>query len=137
MGGLPNLVYVLDDDESFLRALLRLLRAFGLDASGFSSPDELKASLPLPDRACLIADIVMGKDNGLDVVEAFFERGKEPPIVFVSANKDIDHLNRAARLSKQPCLDKPFDADVLFDAMRKVMQLHTANQSLTKIEIRN
>ncbi len=39
MGALPDVVYVIDDDESFLRALLRLLRSFGLRASGFSSPD--------------------------------------------------------------------------------------------------
>ena len=121
------MVYVIDDDEGFLRALLRLLRASGLDASGFSSPDELKASLPLPERACLIVDIVMGKDNGLDVVEAFFDRDNKPPIVFVSATQDIDYKNRAARLSKQTCLDKPFEADALFEALRRAMQLHTAS----------
>ncbi len=128
MGALPDVVYVIDDDESFLRALLRLLRSFGLRASGFSSPDALKASLPLPDRACLIVDIVVGKDNGLDVVEAFFANGAKPTIVFVSATQEIDHLSRAERLSKQPCLAKPFEADALFDAMRQAMQLHTASK---------
>jgi FixJ family two-component response regulator len=126
MTGLPDVVYVIDDDESFLRALLRLLRLLGLRASGFSSLDALNASLPLPDRACLIVDIFMDRHNGMDVVEAFFANGKEPPIVFVSATQGIDHLNRAERLSKQSCLAKPFEADALLDAMRKAMQLHTA-----------
>jgi hypothetical protein len=66
MTGLPDVVYVIDDDESFLRALLRLLRLLGLRASGFSSPDALNASLPLPDRACLIVDIFMGRHNGME-----------------------------------------------------------------------
>ena len=128
MRNLPSVVYVIDDDESFLRALLRLLRSSGLLASGFGSPDELKASLPLPEGACLIADIVIGKDNGLDVVEALFGRGEEPPIVFVSATQHVDHLNRAEQLSKQPCLEKPFEADALFEAIRKAMLLHTENE---------
>jgi FixJ family two-component response regulator len=100
MGALPDVVCVIDDDESFLQALLRLLRSLGLLASGFSSPDELKASLPLPDRACLIVDIAMSKHNSLDVVETLFSHDKEPPIVFVFATQGIDHLNRAERLSK-------------------------------------
>jgi FixJ family two-component response regulator len=129
MGALPDVVYVIDDDESFLQALLRLLRSLGLLASGFSSPDALKASLPLPDRACLIVDIAMDKHNGLDVVEKLFPHDKEPPIVFVSATQDIDHLNRAERLSKRPCLAKPFGADALVDTMRKAMQLAHYNRA--------
>ena len=40
--------------------------------------DELEASEPVLDRACLIVDIVMGQHIGLDVVEVLLAGGKAP-----------------------------------------------------------
>ena len=123
MEGLPQVVYAIDDNESFLKALLRLLRSVGLQARGFGSLEALNASLPLPSSACLIIDIILGRESGLDVPGELSVRGEEPPLVFMSATDDRDLLARAAQISKQPCLHKPFEAEALFVALSRAMKL--------------
>ena len=118
------MIYAVDDNVSFLKALLRLVRTAGIQAEGFGSAQELAERLPLPEHVCLIIDIVLGRDNGLDVPQQLRDHGEAPPFIFMSATEDEALLVRAEKLSGQPCLHKPFEVEDLFEALRCTMQLH-------------
>ena len=98
MGRVPRVIYSVDDDESFLKVLLRLLRASGLQTLGFGSGGEMADSLPLPKNVCLIIDIFLGRENGLDLPQELYDRGEAPPVVFVSATEDSALLARAVHV---------------------------------------
>lgn len=124
MERLPEVIYAVDDNVSFLKALLRLVRTAGIQAEGFGSTRELAERLPLPKHVCLIIDIILVRDNGLDVPQRLCDQGETPPVIFVSATEDDTLLARAEQISGQPCLHKPFEAEALFEALRRAMELY-------------
>ncbi|MEP4702440.1 MAG: response regulator, partial [Parasphingorhabdus sp.] len=98
---LPETVYVLDDNHSFLKATLRLLQSSGFQAEGFLSGQELAERFPFPRQICLIIDIVLGRENGLDVVQDLSDRSGTVPVVFVSATENAEFLTRAEQMTGQ------------------------------------
>lgn len=124
MARLPEVIYAVDDDVSFLKALLRLVRTAGIGAEGCGSAQELIERLPLPKHVCLIIDIVLGRESGLDIPLELCDRGETPPVIFISATDDDALLARAQQFSGQPCLRKPFESEAVFQALRLAMQLH-------------
>ncbi|HVP79418.1 MAG TPA: response regulator, partial [Thermodesulfobacteriota bacterium] len=63
----PNVVYVIDDDESVRRAFARLLRSANLGAETFSSAEEFLDSPKQKENACILIDIRMPGASGFDL----------------------------------------------------------------------
>jgi FixJ family two-component response regulator len=118
---LPKFVLVLDDDEGFLDAVLRLLRISGIDANGARNMDELIGALPLPAGACILADIMLRGESGLDVPALLAARGERVPVVFVSATDDETTIHEATRLSGVSCLAKPVEVEDLLTGLSEAM----------------
>ena len=79
-------VAVVDDDESFARAIGRLLRASGFDVNTYLSAEAFLAPTPRPQPKCLLLDIQLGGMSGLDLQRRLHERGDQVPIIFVTAH---------------------------------------------------
>ena len=63
-------IFLVDDDASFLAAVSRLLRAGGYTVKAFASANEF-VSASIPDSpGCIIADLHMPKMNGLEFQDA-------------------------------------------------------------------
>src|SRR5580692_12920870 len=83
-----SLVSVVDDDESVRESLPDLLKEFGFAARAFSSPEEFLASDCIGQTKCLILDIAMPRMSGADLQRELKLRGREIPIVFITASTD-------------------------------------------------
>lgn len=116
-----GLVFVIDDDESARRGFERLLRADGLDVTCFSSSSAFVAR-PLPDRvACVLLDLRLPGESGLDVQDTLRRAGCEIPIIFVSGCADVGSSVRALKAGAVDFLEKPVSDQTLLDAVHETL----------------
>jgi FixJ family two-component response regulator len=110
------LVFVVDDDVSVRESLELLLRAAGWQAEMFQSAQEF-LSRPRPTvPCCLVLDITMPGLSGLELQQRIAERS-EMPIIFLSGYGDVPSTVRAMRAGAVEFLTKPFNDDVLLEAI--------------------
>ena len=111
------LVCVVDDDESLLRALGRLLRAAGFAVEAFASAEEfLEANHRVPPR-CLVLDVRLSGMSGFELHDELRSAGISPPVVFITAHDDPATRERARRAGAVQYLRKPFEESALIDAL--------------------
>ena len=118
----PPLVSVVDDDESIRESLPDLLREFGFAARTFSSAEAFLSSDCVDETRCLILDIAMRGMTGLDLQEELKLRGREIPIIFVTAKRDETIRVRALERGAVEFLYKPFSDTGLLDALKAALQ---------------
>jgi FixJ family two-component response regulator len=114
----PRTVYVVDDDESVVRALSRLIRAAGMEAVGLSGVRELANILALDPEGTVVADIRMPGQSGLTIPAALAELGISLPVIFVTALEDEEARRAAERVGAAAFFKKPVDGAELLDAIR-------------------
>jgi len=99
-------VYVLDDDRSFLTAIARLLRASGYAVRTFSSGADLLLSLQEDWTGCILADLRMPGMSGLEFQEALSRSENPLPVVFLSGHGDVPTTVRALKNGAEDFLTK-------------------------------
>ncbi|MFM0366964.1 response regulator transcription factor [Paraburkholderia sediminicola] len=112
------LVIVIDDDESVGRAIKRLLHSIGIAADSFASGEAfLKAlSSMSPYPACRIIDVQMPGLSGPEVQRRLAVTGM--PIIFITADADLNVRAQALSDGALAYLRKPFDDGSLIKAVR-------------------
>jgi RNA polymerase sigma factor (sigma-70 family) len=115
-------VFVIDDDASVRTALGRLLRSAGLTVRALPSAEEFLAD-PLDDGpSCLVLDVSMPGIGGLDLQERLRAVGRDRAIVFLTGHGSVPKGVRAMKAGAVDFLQKPFDAPVLLDAVRRALE---------------
>jgi FixJ family two-component response regulator len=114
-------VIVVDDDASVRRGLERLLRVAGYRAETYGSAEDFLARPPVAGPCCLVLDVRMPGQGGLDLYEALTKRGEYLPAVFITGHGDIPTVVRAMKAGAVDFLAKPFDDDELLDAVRQAL----------------
>lgn len=114
-------VAVVDDEESVCRALLRLLRAAGLDVETFSSSEAFLESMRerLPSRRpdCIVLDLHLPGLTGMDVQRQLKKDGMHLPIVMITGNEEAGVQERVLAEGAFAFLLKPLNARTLLDAI--------------------
>ena len=114
-------VFVIDDDESVRRALSRLLRSSGLDVQTFPSARAF-LECPPPDRpACLVLDLQLPGQSGLELQETLVRTGRDLPIVFITGHGDVPSSVRAMKGGAVDFLQKPFDGQQLLECVARAL----------------
>ena len=117
------LVSVVDDDESVRESLPDLLGEFGFAAHTFSSAEEFLASDCLDQTRCLILDIAMPGMSGPELQRELKVRGREIPIIFITASTDHTVRPRLIEQGAIDCLFKPFSDTALLEAVNSALHL--------------
>jgi FixJ family two-component response regulator len=116
------LLSVVDDDESVRESLPDLLRKLGFAARAFSSAREFLSSDSVYETKCLILDVAMPGMTGLDLQQELTRRGHKVPIIFITAQKDINIREQAFRQGAAQVLYKPFSAAALLEALKETLK---------------
>jgi FixJ family two-component response regulator len=116
------LLSVVDDDESVRESLPDLLRKLGFAARAFSSAQEFLSSDSVDETKCLILDVAMPGMTGLDLQQELTRRGHKFPIIFITAQKDINIREQAFRQGAAQVLYKPFSATALLEALKETLK---------------
>lgn len=122
-------VHVVDDDESFLRAVSRQLRAEGFDVRAFPGSMELLAQVSSDSRGCVVADVQMPGLSGLDLQDALAEAGIAMPIVFLTGHGSIPGSVRAMRHGAVDFLEKRAPREELISSIRLALQRDAASRA--------
>ena len=110
-------VLVVDDDPEFRDSVVRLLRTIGLETRQFSSvSDFLKADL-VDGPACLVLDVRLPGQSGLELQRELIAANRQVPIVFMSAHADVPMSVQAMKGGAIEFLTKPFRDQDLLDAV--------------------
>jgi FixJ family two-component response regulator len=117
-----TLMCVVDDDESVRDSLPDLLQEFGFAAQAFPSALEFLASGLVDQASCLILDIAMPEMSGPDLHQELRRRGKEIPVVFITAQGDERVRQNLIAQGAIECLFKPFSEAALLDAIDAALQ---------------
>jgi FixJ family two-component response regulator len=113
------IVYVVDDDASFRKAVSRLLRTAGLEVEVLASAQEFLEH-PMADRpSCLILDVRMPGPSGIDLQSALQEARRDIPIVFMTGHGDVSTSVRAMKSGAVDFLEKPFRAPELLACVQR------------------
>ena len=114
-------VVVVDDDDSFARALGRLLRASGYEVQTYPSGEAFLASTALPSPDCLVLDIQLGGMSGLDLLRQLRDLGNLVPIIFVTAHDEAEVKDEAVQAGCVAYLRKPVVSRALLEAVARAL----------------
>jgi FixJ family two-component response regulator len=138
----PLTVYIVDDDAAIRRALVRLMRSAGLAAEAFASVQALLVSprtLIQPSkgvadqttgesiaRACVVADIRMPGQSGLELPALLAKQGLSLPVIFITAYDTEEHRKAAHAVGAAAFFRKPVDGEALLDAIHWAVEIHSS-----------
>ena len=116
-------VFIVDDDESVRRALVRLMRSVGFDVRVFSSAQDFLDQGCQNIPGCLILDVRMPYMDGLELQEKIRACGSKIPVIFITAHDDTSAKVQAMKAGAVAFIQKPFDDQVLLDAVNSGLGL--------------
>jgi FixJ family two-component response regulator len=118
------IVFVVDDDESVRESLESLIRSAGLRVSAFASAQEFLTSPRDDVTSCLVLDLRLPGQSGLDLQKRMTELNIQIPIVFITGHGDIPTSVRAIKAGAVEFLTKPFRDQDLLDAIHQAIERH-------------
>jgi FixJ family two-component response regulator len=114
----PPIVFVVDDDASLRRAVENLLRSVGLRVETFGSAQEFLQSKRPDAPGCILLDVRMPEQSGLEFQRTLTAASIHLPIIFLSAYGDIPMTVRAMKSGAVEFLTKPLREQELLDAIQ-------------------
>src|ERR1700674_4700938 len=111
-------VLVIDDDPDLRASVGRLLRSLGLDARLFASISDCLESDPPDGPTCLVLDVRLPGQSGLDLQRELTAANRELPIIFITGHGDIRMSVEAMKRGAIEFLTKPFRDQNLLDAIQ-------------------
>lgn len=128
-GRRDGVVFLVDDDRSFLTAAARLLRASGYEVETFSSAGDLLARLAKDARGCVVADLRMPGMDGLEL-QADIARMEEPlPVVFLTGEGDVPSSVDAMKHGAVDFLAKRAPKEALLEAIERARARGTRDRA--------
>ena len=121
-------VYVVDDDQAALDALVRLISVGGYRVSGFHTATEFLQSGAFRQPGCLLLDFCLPDMSGIELQEHLNAEKSTVPVIFMSGYGDVAATVRAMKLGAVDFLTKPVVDSVLFTAIGNALALDEARR---------
>jgi len=116
------IVFVVDDDVSVRESLELMIGTAGWEPAIFASAQEFLACPRALAPSCLILDVSLPDLNGLDLQKRMASDRTDMPIIFITGYGDVPMSVRAMKAGAVEFLTKPFNDDVLLDAIRHALE---------------
>ena len=121
-------VFVVDDDASMRRSLETLLRSVGHDVRLFSTAQEFTQAIRPDAPGCLVLDVRLPGMSGLTFQQELAKAGVALPVIFITGHGDVPMTVRAMKAGAAEFLTKPFDDQVLIDAIHAAIERDRARR---------
>jgi FixJ family two-component response regulator len=121
--GIEPTVYVIDDAASVRNALLELFAVTNVRAAAFASGTEFFETVDADSAGCVVVDLQMPHETGLDVQRRLASLGNNMPVIFISGHADVPSSVTALKAGAIDFIMKPFAIQDLLDAVDRAMEL--------------
>jgi two-component system chemotaxis response regulator CheY len=113
-------VMVVDDSFMIRQQVSRALKDAGYDViEAVDGVDALEKYQATPDVALVVCDVNMPRMSGLEFLERSRDVGSAP-VVMLTTEGQVELIQRAKSLGAKGWITKPFKADLLVAAARKL-----------------
>jgi FixJ family two-component response regulator len=116
------IVFVVDDDVSVRESLEPLIRCGGWQPETFASARDFLLRRRVMTASCLVLDVGLPDLNGLDLQTLIAVDRADMPIIFITGHGDVPMTVQAMKAGAAEFLTKPFNPDVLLDAIRRSLE---------------
>ena len=120
------IVFVVDDDVSVRESLELLIKFAGWQPETFASAGEFLARPPSATPNCLVLDVSLPDLNGLELQKLIASERTDMPIIFITGHGDVPMTVQAMKGGAVEFLTKPFDDEVLLNAIRHAIRRSAA-----------
>ncbi|KII27588.1 chemotaxis protein CheY [Pseudomonas fluorescens] len=115
-------IAIVDDEDSFRKALETLLRSSGYSIRAYCNAREFLSSTNSGEIHCLISDIQMPEMSGVEMCEQLIAMGIRIPTIFITGYPAAAPHITAATPNLIACLPKPCDADRLLNCVETALR---------------
>lgn len=130
-------ILVVDDEDAILMMLETLLTEEGYDVVTAEDCESAFTKLGKSTFDLVIADILLGKKTGIDLLEHVKTEGMEIPVIMMTGQPTIDSASRSVRLGAFDYLRKPIEMEVLLNTTRKALQHKELLDRKKQLELEN
>jgi two-component system, LuxR family, response regulator FixJ len=117
------IVAIIDDDDAVREAFSDLLQVLDLSCRTFDRAEAFMAEY-VPGRFdCLITDVSMPGQSGLELQERLRGLGSSIPVIIITADTNSATRSRALRGGAYAFLTKPVNDSVLFRCLQAALNL--------------
>jgi len=125
-----QIVFVVDDDPSFLATITRWLRAFDYAVKSYSSAEDFLAKRPMQATGCIVADLQMPEMDGMALQQTLAQSDNPLPIVFLTGHGDIPTSVQAMRRGAEDFLIKTAGKEDLLAAIERALARDKSERKL-------
>ncbi|MGH9256007.1 MAG: sigma-54-dependent transcriptional regulator [Vicinamibacterales bacterium] len=129
-------VLVVEDDEPARTGLLELLRSWGTAADGAADGDEALALIAQAPPDVVLADLLMPKRDGLELLHGLRDSLHELTFVMMTAHADVESAVAAMKDGAYDYLTKPIEPQRLRAVLDKIAQRHESRRDLASMKRR-
>jgi FixJ family two-component response regulator len=122
MAEITPIVFIVDNDISVRESLELLVRCAGFQPEAFASAQAFLSYPRTNVPSCLVLDVALPGLNGLWLQQHLTATRSEIPIIFVTSCNDVAITVQAMKAGAQEFLTKPFDDEVLSNAIRHAIE---------------
>ncbi|EHH12686.1 transcriptional regulatory protein FixJ [Mesorhizobium amorphae] len=123
-------VHIVDDEEAVRRSLAFLLATAGFIVRVHESATSFLAAAPGIGKACLVTDLRMPDMSGVELLEKLNQIEAAVPVVVITGDGDIPMAVAAMRAGASDFIEKPFEDDVLIEAIKRAARLLDPNAEI-------
>ena len=117
-----GLVFVVDDSPPIRDALDALIRSAGYCVEVYATPDAFLQRSEVPEVSCLVLDIELPGQSGLELQQRIARSHQHVPIVFITGHGDIHRSVQAMKAGAIEFLTKPFDDTALVEGIAQALE---------------
>ncbi|MDQ0323936.1 FixJ family two-component response regulator [Pararhizobium capsulatum DSM 1112] len=121
-------VIIIDDDQSVREALKGLFESVGLSAETHGSVKEFMAADDPEKAACIVLDIRLPGQSGLEFQEELAKSNLPRSVVLISAHVDVPMAVRAMKAGAIDVLSKPVREQDLLEAVNRAIARDAARR---------
>ncbi len=122
MADIRSIVFVVDDDVSVRESLELLIKSAGWQPELFASAQGFLSRPRAAVPSCLVLDVTLPGLDGLELQRQLADRN-DVPIIFITGHGDVPMTVRAMKAGAVEFLIKPFNDEVLLNAIRHSIEL--------------
>jgi FixJ family two-component response regulator len=124
-------VFVVDDNPSVRKSLQALIEAAGLAVDTYASPAEFLECFDARRPGCLVLDVRLRGESGLDLQDELRRRNAALPIIVMTGYADVPTTVRAFKAGAIDFLRKPVPPKTLIERIRQALDVDRRARDVT------